>query len=157
MKKFLALILTALMLVSVFAACGSSAPPKDLTESYLKGKWEAKFGMEELFGGSLEDLGIDGSIDAKMIMNLDFKGDGKVIMSLDESSVNKCFDELADAVKDTEFKEYIDTMKEQIAEELEDEGEYTMDGNSVEIEDAVFNYADGKLTSDDMPFTFEKK
>ena len=101
MKKIFALMLAALMLVGVLAACGGDKA--SVSDGGLEGKWRTTLDMTEevnqdLADGELgefmefSDLGVD--------LVLEFKGDGTYSMTVDE-------DALADTMESvkTQFKE----------------------------------------------------
>ncbi len=110
MKKTLAIILAAIMLISVFAMSGCG-------DTGIVGKWSGEIDMSAMMEDYMAQTGqdVDTSF-AKLTIEVEFKEDGTDTMTVNEASVDKFIDGLMDTLMDMARK-----AAEEQGSNLEDE------------------------------------
>ncbi len=87
MKKFLALVLSAVLLVSVLAACGGK---EAASGDSLEGTWRTEIDMAEMINEQMAASGMGEFVnisDFSITMVMDIKGDGTYAMTVDKDAL----------------------------------------------------------------------
>ncbi len=113
MKKFLALVLSAVLLVGVLAGCGGD---KSASGDSLEGTWRANLDMTDMFneqmaaGGMGEFMNIS---EFGITMVMEFKSDGTYSLSADEDALASSMEGLKEELKSSATAYLENMLKEQ--------------------------------------------
>lgn len=101
MKKLTALILIAVMLLSL-AACGSKAPSAKSLAGSWAAEWDMSDTLEKIFlenvsalGVDIDSLPADSKVDFRVPCTLDINSDGTYRLDLPQDALEKAFDQFA--------------------------------------------------------------
>ncbi len=134
MKKFLALILSAVLLVGVLAACGGG--DKAASGDGLEGTWRTEIDMADMINDQLAAGGMGEFVnisDFSITMVMDIKADGTYAMTVDKDALNGSLE----GVKEDMKNGVISYMENMIKEK----------GLNMSVEDAM---ATAGISLDDM-------
>lgn len=101
MKKFLALVLSAVLLVSVLAACGGDK--KATSGDGIEGKWNASIDMTDYINQTLEASGMGEFVqlsDFGMVLTMELKGDNTYTLAVDKDALAASMEGVKDQMKD---------------------------------------------------------
>lgn len=101
MKKFLALVLSAVLLVSVLAACGGDK--KAASGDGIVGKWNASVDMTDYINQTLEAGGMGEFVqlsDFEMVMVMELKSDNTYTLTVDKDALADSMEGVKDQMKD---------------------------------------------------------
>lgn len=171
-KRILALFLCLLMIIAVFAGCGSKADTRPDEEKII-GRWKWTFDAAKLIVFELEHQtgeNVHTSTKAEFLFYFDFYSDGTCSMHADEASIEKIEPDLKDVFKDI-FKDEV--FRADLAEFAAEEGvDLNTALNTVAYEYAsyyvsflkelneedssgTYSIENGKLYFDDEPCNYE--
>ncbi len=134
MKKFLALILSAVLLVGVLAACGGG--DKAASGDGLEGTWRTEIDMADMINQKLAAGGMGEFVnisDFSITMVMDIKGDGTYAMTVDKDALNGSLEGVKEDMKNGVISYMENMIKEQ--------------GLNMSVEDAM---AAANISLDDM-------
>ena len=112
MKKFLALVLAAVMLVGVLAACGGS---KDTVVSGdgIEGKWSATLDMTKMLNEQMDTAGLGEFMqfsDFDLVLAMELKGDGTYTLKVDKDALAGSMESVKGQMKEGMTKYFADLM-----------------------------------------------
>ncbi len=133
MKKFLALILSAVLLVGVLAGCGGD---KAASDDGLEGTWRTEIDMADMINDQLAAGGMGEFVnisDFSITMVMDIKADGTYAMTVDKDALNGSMEGVKEDMKNGVIAYMENMIKEQ--------------GMDMSVEDAM---AAANISLDDM-------
>ena len=113
MKKFLALMLAALMLVGVLAACGGSNDKGSASGDGLEGKWSASLDMTDMLNEQMTAAGLGEFIqfdDFGLVLAMELKSDSTYTLKVDKDALAGSLDSVKGQMKDGMTKYFAELM-----------------------------------------------
>lgn len=122
MKKFLALVLSAVLVIGLLAGCGDGK--SKATSTGLEGKWLCNMDMTDMLNEMMASSGAGEMFnlsDFQMPLTLELKADGTYVMSVDEAGL----------------KDSMNGLKEQMKDSMTAYLEQSLAGTGMSVEDAL--------------------
>ncbi len=147
MKKFLALVLSAVLLVGVLAGCGGGK--ESASGDGLEGTWRTEIDMAEMINEQMAASGMGEFVnisDFSLAMVMEIKGDGTYAMTVDKDALTSSMEGVKDDLKSGVTAYMENMLKEQGADmSVED----ALEASGMSLDDMV-DQAFNEETMDEM-------
>ncbi len=146
MKKFLALVLSAVLLVGVLAACGGD---KAASGDGLEGTWRTEIDMAEMINEQMAASGMGEFVnisDFSLAMVMEIKGDGTYAMTVDKDALTSSMEGVKEDLK-SGVTAYMENMLKEQGVDMSVEDALAASGMSL---DDMVDQAFSEETMDEM-------